>query len=99
MDFLLTRGENFEERFDFKNEKQRAIVLPSGEYRIVLQRGTWVREYKVGAGLSKTRTALVWKIAASDTSDFEYRTLYYTLYKDDEDLVRGVIKVQGGANG
>lgn len=94
MDFLLTKGEAFEERFDFKNDKQKAIALPAGEYRIVLQRGTWVREYRVNSGLSRTRTSITWKIPASATQDFEYRTLYYTLYLNDSELVRGVIKVQ-----
>lgn len=94
MDFLLVRGSDFQERFDFKNESGRSIVLPAGEYKIIVQRGDFAREYTVGQGLSRTRTAITWRITAQQTQDFDYRTLYYTLYVGDRELVRGVLKVQ-----
>lgn len=94
MDFLLTKGRDFEERFDFKNEQGKPLSAPAGEYRLVLQRGTFARVYKPGSGLYRGQTYVIWKIKASETEDFEYRTLYYTLYLNDQELVRGVIKVQ-----
>lgn len=94
MDFLLTRGRDFQEHFDFKNEKGQPLSTPAGVYRLLVTRGDFAREYTAGHGLSRQRTGIIWKISAKETQDFEYRTLYYTLYVDDQELARGVLKVQ-----
>lgn len=94
MDFLLTRGRDFQEHFDFKNDRGQPITAPNGVYKLTVTRGDFAREYTSGRGLSRQHTGLIWKIPASETKDFAYRTLYYTLYVDDQELVRGVLKVQ-----
>ena len=94
MDFLLTRGRDFQEHFDFKNNRGKPISAPAGSYKLTVTRGDFAREYTPGRGLSRQRTGIIWKIPAKETQDFEYRTLYYTLYVDDQELVRGVLKVQ-----
>lgn len=94
MDFILTRGKDFVEHFDFKNEKGRSVPLPRGLIRLVLERGTFAREYRVNEGLTRGRSQIVWRIDGKDSANFEFSTLYYTLYLNDAELVRGVLKVQ-----
>lgn len=94
MDFLLKKGIDFRENFDFKNENHKAIVVPAGEYRLILERGEFGREYRVGSGLTKTRNTITWFISGKESKNFEFSTLYYTLYMNDVDIVRGVLKVQ-----
>lgn len=94
MDFLLYKGRNFTEHFDFKTKDQKPKALPNGVYRVVVERGSFAREYTVGEGLTRQRTTLIWKISAEETLDFEYTTMYYTLYLDDTELARGVLKIQ-----
>lgn len=95
MNFVLTRGKPFREFFEFKNAQGRPITMPAGEFRLVLERGSFVREYNVArGGLQRSMNKINWTIAAEDTVDFEFSTLYYTLYLDDRELVRGIIRVQ-----
>lgn len=94
MDFFLRKGIDFRENFDFKNENHKPIVVPVGEYRLILERGDFGREYKVGSGLTKTRNTIAWSIPGKESKDFEFSTLYYTLYMNDVEIVRGVLKVQ-----
>lgn len=94
MDFFLRKGVNFKEHFDFKNEKQKAIPTPSGEYKIVLERGAFARVYTVGDGLLRLRTSIEWTISGKESENFEFTTMYYTLYLNDVEVTRGVLKVQ-----
>jgi hypothetical protein len=94
MDFVLIRGKPFAEHFDFKNAKGRSLVPPEGLYRLVVEHGDFVREYRIGRGLTKTRSAINWNLAAKETADFEYSTMYYTLYLDSNELARGVLRIQ-----
>jgi hypothetical protein len=94
MDFVLTRGSSFSEHFDFKNDKGRSLVVPNGLIRLVVEHGDFVREYRVGRGLTKTRSSIVWNLPAKETNDFAYSTMYYTLYLDDNELARGILRVQ-----
>lgn len=94
MDFFLRKGVDFIEHFNFKNDAGKDIALPSGVFKLYLVRGSFAREYTVGAGLVRNRNSIVWKITKEQSQDFEYSTLYYTLYLDDTELVRGVLKVQ-----
>lgn len=95
MDFLLSRGRDFEEEFNFKNPKGRLIALPAGRFRLILEHGDFAREFTVeNHGLSRTRTQVTWRIPAEQGADFEYSTLYYTLYLEDSELARGILRVQ-----
>lgn len=95
MNFVMTRGKEFAEHFDFKNAQGKPIAMPSGHFRVVLERGGFAREYTVlNGGLSRLTNRVNWRIPASDTADFGFNTLYYTLYLEDRELARGVIKVQ-----
>lgn len=94
MNFVLTKGKNFHEFFEFKNAQGRSINMPSGTFRIILERGSFVREYTKNNGLLCMPTRVDWKIPAEVTADFEFNTLYYTLYLDDRELTRGIVKVQ-----
>lgn len=95
MNFVLTRGQDFYDFFEFKNAQGRPIAMPSGEFKIVVEHGDFVREYtRRNNGLLSKSTRVDWRIPASETANFEYSTLYYTLYLDDRELARGVLKVQ-----
>lgn len=95
MNFVLVRGKDFLEHFDFKNDQGSPIALPAGVFRVVLERGGFAREYTVAnGGLTQHSTRVEWRIPASDSSSFDFNTMYYTLYLDSQELARGVVKVQ-----
>ena len=94
MNFTLIRGRDFSENLDFKNAQGKPIALPSGSFRILLERGTFAREYTPGAGLTRMRNGLVWKISAQESNDFEFTTMYYTLYLNDNEIIRGILRIQ-----
>lgn len=94
MDFFLRRGVAFKEQFNFKNDKGKPLPVPGGLYKIILERGTFAREYRANSGLSRLRSALVWEISAEESLDFEFSTMYYTLYLNDQEVTRGVLKIQ-----
>lgn len=95
MDFIAVRGRGFQENFDFKNSQGKPIAVPPGTFKVVLERGTYAREYTTANhGLAKLRNQIIWNIPAGETKDFAYNTLYYTLYLDDQEVTRGLLKVQ-----
>lgn len=94
MNFLLERGKDFQESFDFKNATGKAIALPAGQFRVVLERGGFAREYTPGNGLSPQRTRIVWTIKAKQIDDFEFATMYYTLYLNNDEITRGILRIQ-----
>lgn len=94
MNFLLVRGRDFQEHFDFKNGQGKLIPLPAGKFRVVLERGGFAREYTSGNGLSLQRNRVIWSIKGEQSNDFEFTTMYYTLYLNDREITRGVLKVQ-----
>lgn len=85
---------DFLETFDSKNSQGKPIALPAGNYRLVLERGGFVREYTPGKGLIKNRTQIVWQIKGTESKSFEFTTMYYTLYVNDTQLARGVLRIQ-----
>ena len=94
MDFVLFRGRDFSEPFNFKNAAGKLITMPNGEYKLILERGLWAKEYKVNSGLTRGRTQITWRIPAEESKDFAYSTMYYTLYLNDDELARGVLRIQ-----
>ena len=94
MDFTLFRGRDFQETFNFKTADGKSMTIPSGNLRIILERGTFGREYKPGKGLTKQRTQIVWQISKQESANFDFSTMYYTLYLDDTELARGVLRIQ-----
>jgi len=95
MNFVLIRGKDFSEHFNFKNAKGSPIVLPNGTFKIVLERGSFAREYTVENGkLSKMRNRVVWSIPSAESIDFEFSTMYYTLYVEDREIARGLLRIQ-----
>lgn len=94
MNFTLVRGKDFIEHFDFKNAQGKPIALPLGKFRLVVERGGYARQYTDGAGLIRQRNRLTWKIGAEDSNDFEFTVLYYTLYLNDNEITRGILRVQ-----
>lgn len=95
MNFLLVRGKDFQEHFDFKNAQGKPIALPAGVFKVVLERGGFAREYTIlNRGLSRTMNRITWRIPSSESLGFEFNTMYYTLYLDDRELARGVLKIQ-----
>lgn len=95
MNFVVTRGKPFHEYFEFKNAQGRPIAMPAGVFRLVLERGGFVREYTVSnSGLQRLMNRINWNIAEEETANFEFSTLYYTLYLDERELARGIVKVQ-----
>jgi hypothetical protein len=94
MNFLLVRGKDFQEFFDFKNSQGRLIPLPAGKFSVVLERAGFAREYTPGNGLSLQRNRIVWGIKAEEAEDFEFATMYYTLYLNNQEITRGILRVQ-----
>lgn len=95
MNFTLVKGKDFEEHFDFKNSEGKTIALPQGQFRVVLEHGAFAREYTVqNRGLVKSRSRVVWRVAGTDSNDFEFTVMYYTLYLNDEEITRGIVRVQ-----
>ena len=94
MDFLARRGQNFQERFDFKSADNKPIAIPAGELKIFLTHGTYAKEYSLGNGLNKQRATVFWTIPAAEVDSFAYNTMYYTLVLNDLELARGVLRVQ-----
>lgn len=95
MNFLLVKGKDFEEHFEFKNAQGESIAMPSGQYKIILERGAFAREYTVlNDGLQNLRNRVNWRIPASQSKDFAFSTMYYTLYLNDLELARGVLRIQ-----
>lgn len=95
MNFTLVKGKNFEEHFDFKNSEGKALTLPAGRFKVILEHGSFAREYTVeNRGLSRLRNSVVWRVAGTDSNDFEFTVMYYTLYLNDEEITRGIVRVQ-----
>lgn len=94
MNFTLVRGRDFSEHLDFKNPQGKPISTPAGEFRIVLERGLFAKEYTVGAGLTRLRNGLSWRIPKEETQDFEFSTMYYTLYLNNNEVIRGILRIQ-----
>jgi hypothetical protein len=92
VNFTLRSGRPFSESFDFKNAQGKPISLPAGRFKLVLERGQYAREFTEGAGLTRQRTSLLWKV--SDKENFEFSTMYYTLYLNDKEVTRGVLSVE-----
>lgn len=91
MIFTASRGKAFKESFEFKNEKGQAIAAPQGEFVLSLERGMgYVRTYT----LKRERTKILWNMTAAETQDLEYSTLYFVLYHNGSELLRGVLRVQ-----
>jgi len=95
MNFTLTKGESFEETFNFKNAQGKSIVLPNGDFKVILERGSFAREFTVkNGGLSRLRTGAVWRVLAEQSTHFEFTVMYYTLYLDDREITRGILRIQ-----
>lgn len=95
MNFLLVKGKDFEEFFEFKNTQGKPIAMPSGVFKLILERGSFAREYTVlNNGLSRMMNKITWRIPAAQSQDFDFSAMYYTLYLDDRELARGVLRVQ-----
>lgn len=89
MNFYAARGKDFVDTFEFKNAQRKPISVPSGTYKIVLERGPYAREYTPTRG----KNGLVWKVPAAEINDFEYSTLYYTLYLNNKEVARGTLSI------
>lgn len=94
MDFTVKKGEKFSEDFNFKTATGQSIALPAGDYKLIVRHDSFVREYTIGKGLTKSRTKLVWSLTPAETKDFAYSTMYYTLYMNETELARGILRVQ-----
>lgn len=95
MNFILTKGRDFSEHFNFRNAQGRAVALPSGTFRIALERGSFIQEYTVeNGGLARYSGRLDWRISSKDSQDFDFTTMYYTLYLNDSEVTRGILRVQ-----
>lgn len=94
MNFTLTKGEDFSESFDFKAANGKPVALPSGKFAVILERGTFVQKYEVGSGLSRLRNSLTWKISDEESNNFQFNTMYYTLYLNDTEVTRGILNVR-----
>lgn len=91
MIFTASRGQAFKDKFTFKNEKGKPLNVPSGEYRLILERGEYVTEFK---NLTVLRDYIGWNMTAAETNALKYSTMYFTLYLNGQEIARGVLRVQ-----
>lgn len=95
MNFSLVKGKDFHEHFDFKGASGKPIALPNGTFRVVVERAGFAREYTVmNGGLSRLRNRVNWTISADQSGDFDFNTYYYTLYLDNREITRGILRIQ-----
>ena len=89
MIFTASKGQPFREEFTFKNEKGKPVAIPRGDYRLVLERGDYVRE----GNLKIAPNAIYWNMTAEETQALAYSTLYFTLAFNGQEIARGVLRV------
>lgn len=94
IDFIVKRGEPFTDKFDFKDSAGKPINAPSGDYRLVVEHGDYAKVFSIGRGLKKQRNGVVWSMSESETLDLQYSVMYYVLYFNDNELARGVLRMQ-----
>lgn len=90
MTFTAFRGEPFREEFTFKNAAGKVIPAPMGDYRVVLERGEFVKVFR---NLRITRNTIFWTMTADETDALQFSTMYFTLTHEGNEVARGVLRV------
>jgi hypothetical protein len=90
MILTASRGKPFKEEFNFKNAAGKAIAVPSGDYRLLLERGDFVSVYD---NLLKRSNGVVWSLSSSEVDELPYSTLYFAVTFNGGEIARGVLRV------
>lgn len=90
MTFTAFRGRPFKEEFTFKNTSGKVLTVPTGDYKVTLEHGVYVREY---TDLRQTRTTIYWTMTAEETKTLEFSTMYFVLTHNGNEVARGVLRV------
>lgn len=86
-----SRGKPFTEVFNFKDAGGGLLSVPSGEYKVHLERAGFVRYYN---NLGRVGHGLAWNISKEELDSFPYSTLYFSLLYNGEEIARGVLRVE-----
>lgn len=91
MILTATRGEAFEEPFNFKNDIGQELNIPIGSFSVTLERGDFVKQFDK---LPTRGKSIIWKMTADETGDLQYETLYFVLFFEEHEVTRGVLRVR-----
>lgn len=94
MDFVVARGQKFQESFNFKAENGKPVAAPQAEVVLIMRRGDFAKRYEVGSGMNRARTSIAWTMTEEETKALPYNIMYYTLYIGDAEFLRGILKIQ-----
>lgn len=86
-----SRGQVFEEPFNFKNDKGQELNIPVGTFSLTLERGGFVKQF---SNLPTRNKSIMWRMTADETRALEYETLYFVLYWNGQEVTRGVLRVK-----
>lgn len=90
MILTATRGQDFEEPFNFKDDQGHELNIPIGSFSLTLERGSFVRQFD----LSTRGKSILWRMTADETKALEYDSLYFVLFFDEKEVTRGVLRVK-----
>lgn len=91
MILVASRGEVFEEPFNFKNANGQLMNVPAGSYTLLLERGDFVKEF---ADLTRRGNAIVWHMAADETKALPFSAFSFELAYNGQPIASGVLRVK-----
>jgi len=91
MILVASRGEAFEEPFNFKNEQGQPTYVPAGSYTLHLERGDFVKEF---TNLTRRSNAILWHMTADETKALPYTNLSFELSYNGQPIASGVLRVK-----
>lgn len=86
-----SRGQAFEEPFNFKNDQGQTLNIPVGTFSLTLERGGFVKHWD---HLPTRQSSILWRMTADETKALEYDTLYFVLLFNGQEVTRGVLRVK-----
>ena len=91
MILVASRGEAFEEPFNFKNEQGQPAFIPAGRYALLLGRGDFVQEF---SNLTRRGNAILWHMTADETKALPFSNLSFELTYNGQPIASGVLRVK-----
>jgi hypothetical protein len=91
MILVASRGEAFEEPFNFKNEQGQLMNVPAGSYTLHLERGDFVKEF---TNLTRRSNAVLWHMTADETKALPFSAFSFELAYNGQPIASGVLRVK-----
>lgn len=94
--FVVTKGEPFQETFNFKDEKGNPVNVRGRRFVFIVSRHGFSRAFTQGYGLIHRGNAIDVRLNSDQTKDFDSNTLLYKLCEEDtrEVIAEGILRVQ-----